>query len=158
MCIFRYSWCRMPQIIPSLRSFLSTIVKTIEFFRVVPWGKLQAEACRIFCYLFFITKVSHYGFEDSNMIKSLQYSSPSIFYSLTWPDLKKNSFLFFRNGNFLIQNNQRTRIPRWLGREIVADWPSSPRQFVNLIPLRISECLFAFMSINNDNHKPTSEK
>ena len=37
------------------------LADTIEFFRVVPQGKLEAEVCQIFCYLFCITKVSHYG-------------------------------------------------------------------------------------------------
>ena len=44
-----------------LQYFLLTIVKTIEYFRVVPWEKLQAEVCQIFCILFYITKVSHNG-------------------------------------------------------------------------------------------------
>jgi len=64
----------------------------------------------------------------------LQYFSPSIFYALTWPDLKK-IVLSSRIGNYLTQNNQRRRIPRWLeweNEENVArtrswcGWPSSP--------------------------------
>ena len=59
--IFRYSWCRMPQIIPSLelQSFLLSIVKTIEF---SAWfhGENYAE----YFATYFIPrkkKVSHYG-------------------------------------------------------------------------------------------------
>ena len=42
--IFRYSWCRMPQISEfiELQSFMLIKGKTIDFFGVVPWGKCFA--------------------------------------------------------------------------------------------------------------------
>ena len=32
--------------------FLLIVAKTVAFFRVVPWGKLQGELCQMFFYFF----------------------------------------------------------------------------------------------------------
>ena len=48
----------------------------------------------------------------------MQYFSLSIFYALTWPDFLKIA-LSSRIRNLKTHNKRRTRISRWLGREIV---------------------------------------
>ena len=89
----------------------------------------------------------------------MQYFSPSIFYARTWPDFKK-IVLSSRIGNFSTQNNRRTRIPRWLGRENEENvartrnwcgWPSShlytsPPFLKLLFTLKHSECKFWWVS------------
>ena len=121
-------------------------MKTIKLFRLVPWGKMIGRGLlNILLFIlyhegqslprqkrfkFYPNKVWH-GFKDSNMMKSLQYFSLSIFYALTWPDLKKK-VLSFRIRNFKTCINRR-----WLGQEndenVVrtkncCSWPSSPWQ------------------------------
>ena len=83
----------------------------------------------------------------------MQYFSLPIFYAQTWPDLKK-IVLSSRIRNFKTQNNRRTRISRWLGRENEENvartrnccgWPFLPcSSVVSLSEFRIN--------INQSNH------
>ena len=83
-------------------------MKTIEFFRVVPLGKL----CWIFCYLFHSTKkkVSHYGGR-----RDLSFTE--IKFDIILMGLKIPTWYYHCSPSIFY--NRRTRIPRWLGREIV---------------------------------------
>ena len=57
--IFRYSWCRITQIIPCLliSVFFVNYSGNLRIFLGGSMGKRQAEVCQIFFYLFYLAKV-----------------------------------------------------------------------------------------------------
>ena len=80
--------CRKYSEFIELQSFLLIIVKTIEFFRVVPWGNWQAWYAKYFAIYF---------------LSPLQRQKRFKFFS--------NIVLSLRIGNFKTHNNQRMCIP-----------------------------------------------
>ena len=106
--IFIYSWCRMPQIIKVFRP-LTFFVN----YRIFPGGSMGKIIGR-----------GMYAEYFAIYFKSRRLAIVEA----------EEIVLSSRIGNFLSQNNRRTRIPRWLGRENEENvartrnccgWPSS---------------------------------